>query len=139
MKQDCKAYGAGNKPKRNQRLREWRKAHPAKASLLDRRRMLRQQYGLTMEDVERMRADQQNRCLLCLRDFAQLKVCVDHNHATGAVRGLLCAKCNSELGWLETNPGWLERVIIYLAEETKHGRANKRAARKTQPHTVRRA
>lgn len=116
MKQDCKDYGADNRPKRNQRLTQWRKAQPEKARQLDRRRRLSFKYKLTEADVEAMKAAQDNRCLLCQRSFGVVKLCIDHNHATGKVRGLLCAKCNSVVGWLEVHPGWLGRVVDYLTQ-----------------------
>jgi hypothetical protein len=39
---------------------------------------------------------------------------VDHNHKTGAVRGLLCCKCNFILGHADDDVGILRRAISYL-------------------------
>jgi len=42
--------------------------------------------------------------------------CVDHNHQTGAVRGLLCSGCNTGLGLLRENPDVILGLIEYLKE-----------------------
>src|SRR5699024_496382 len=56
-------------------------------------------YGMTLEEYE-LRADAQGgRCLICAKPGAQLLV--DHDHETGAVRGLLCHGCNVGLGWFK--------------------------------------
>jgi hypothetical protein len=41
------------------------------------------------------------------------RLCIDHDHATGAVRGCLCITCNVGVGWVE-KPGWLDRALRYL-------------------------
>lgn len=43
--------------------------------------------------------------------FAAKKLCVDHDHATGKFRGLLCQICNRQLGWYENNK---ENINKYL-------------------------
>lgn len=109
-KKQCKEYGSANKPKRNARLKRWRKNNPEKARALDRRRHV-SRYGLTLEDVERMRKEQNNRCLLCL----QIKALhIDHCHATGKVRGLLCPSCNNVVGKVETHK-MIERLQAYIS------------------------
>lgn len=64
-------------------------------------------------------AEQGNGCALCgggptVKDERYL--CVDHDHATNKVRGLLCKKCNTLLGYMENNPGWVDRALAYLAK-----------------------
>ena len=61
-------------------------------------------YGLSNEDFLKMANAQDGKCAAC--GSHQTKVLeVDHNHVTGKVRGLLCRKCNSKLGWLEKDQG----------------------------------
>jgi hypothetical protein len=48
-------------------------------------------------------------CEICARPA---KLYLDHDHATGQVRGWLCNGCNLKLGQLE--PGWLAKARLYL-------------------------
>ena len=41
-------------------------------------------------------------------------MCVDHDHATGEIRGLLCVNCNSAIGKLRDDPILLQRATCYL-------------------------
>ncbi len=49
-------------------------------------------------------------CAICGRK--RVRLCRDHNHDTGKARDLLCYRCNSCLGWYETNA---EQVTQYRA------------------------
>lgn len=108
----CRHYGANSKDVRNARLREWRKSNPAKAASLDRRRHLKQKYGLTEEQVAAMRASQQGRCAICERKTSRLFV--DHCHTKGNVRALLCQTCNTFLGWYEKKADTILKFQRYL-------------------------
>jgi hypothetical protein len=59
---------------------------------------------------------QGGRCYICQRATgARRRLAVDHNHATGEVRGLLCKPCNRDvLGHLRDNTEALQRAIDYL-------------------------
>ena len=59
-------------------------------------------YGISQAAFERMLAVQQCRCAICGRDLAP--PCVDHDHLTGAIRGLLCGSCNRGLGHFQDDP-----------------------------------
>lgn len=73
-------------------------------------------YGIDSETYNEMFAEQEGRCSICGTHQTELKtiLCVDHSHSTGKVRGLLCAKCNSLLGYAEDNPEILKSAIEYL-------------------------
>lgn len=109
---DCRKYGAGNKPARNERLREWRRRNPEAARANDRRKSLKQNYGLTPGQVEALFAAQAGRCLIC---WKTKDLVVDHDHETGKVRGGLCRSCNTFLGRVEANPHILGAMASYLA------------------------
>jgi len=69
-------------------------------------------YRMTLDDYEAIHAAQSGRCAICLAP--QERLCVDHDHATGAVRGLLCRPCNQGIGQLQDSPVILEAAIRYL-------------------------
>ena len=61
---------------------------------------LRQRYGIGLEEFETMLVEQGGRCAACGRSDRRL--IVDHDHATGVVRGLVCASCNRVVSGLES-------------------------------------
>lgn len=75
-------------------------------------------YGLSFEQVERLKNAQDNRCYICKEQKIGRKIrglCVDHNHKTGVIRGLLCHRCNMVVGFLETSQHLLPAINDYLA------------------------
>lgn len=71
-------------------------------------------YGLTAHDIETMEARQEGRCAVCRGALAEAKVVIDHDHATGVVRGLLCDPCNKGLGFMRDSPMTMYQAIRYL-------------------------
>lgn len=54
-------------------------------------------------------------CEICRTPFLHLsKIAVDHDHETDKVRGLLCTKCNSMIGFSADDPGRLRLGAAYL-------------------------
>lgn len=78
------------------------------------------QFGLTRAEFDRMCAAQEHRCAICRQPMAALRsrVNIDHDHATGKIRGLLCNRCNRGLGYLKDSPANLQRAIEYLQRST---------------------
>lgn len=71
-------------------------------------------YGLTDDTYETMLTGQNNQCAICHRTFTGTP-CIDHDHLTGAIRGLLCQVCNSGLGFFKDDPVVLANAIEYKA------------------------
>jgi len=109
----CRRYGAENRQKRNARLSKWRRENPEKASAADRRKALKRNYGLTENDVEAIRVAQGGLCAICGEAKALV---IDHSHENGDVRGLLCTRCNTGIGWIEQRPDFINLVCAYLGE-----------------------
>jgi len=79
-------------------------------------------YNLTLDQWVSMYVAQDGKCALCRKTFTRNRLpCVDHNHWTGGVRGLLCSPCNYELGCLHDDADWLARASGYLLNPTAKG------------------
>lgn len=75
-------------------------------------------HGITIEKYEQMLADQGGTCSICpatesVNTWSPL-LHVDHDHKTGAIRGLLCHSCNVSLGHFRDDPALLRRAAEYL-------------------------
>jgi len=88
------------------------------------RRQLKYKYSLTMDDYDKLSAQQNNVCAICNKpetvknQWGIIRLAVDHNHTTGEVRGLLCNACNRALGFLDVDHCGVpivEKVIDYLS------------------------
>ena len=76
--------------------------------------------GVTIADIERLTAAQGGRCAICWELPARV-LAIDHDHETGAFRGLICQACNSGIGFFRDNPGLMSAAVRYLMRGT-HGR-----------------
>lgn len=103
-----KEYYEENRAAIIQRGKEYTKRNFDKIRHAERKK----KYGLTSEQFQNMFAEQCGRCAICLTPLARPHV--DHNHATGRVRGLLCAKCNCGIGQLQDSPDLLLAAALYL-------------------------
>jgi hypothetical protein len=76
---------------------------------------LRTKYGLTPDDYAHMVITQDGRCAICGAPFeGPYSAHVDHDHASGRIRGLLCRPCNIALGFLRDNPAVATAAARYL-------------------------
>lgn len=82
---------------------------------------LKRVYNLSLLEYKTMLENQNNQCKICKKVFDNEALNtiphVDHNHITGKIRGLLCHKCNSLLGYSNDNINILDEAIKYLKEE----------------------
>ena len=83
-----------------------------------RRGHLRRSYGITDKEYNAILQDQGGKCKICGVDSNPDNragyFTVDHSHDTGAVRGLLCTKCNALLGLANDKEDILQKAIEYL-------------------------
>ena len=107
---------------KNAYQREWRKLNPGydkehRNPEQTREAAWMRLYGITRDDYDRMLSAQEGRCAICYTDKVgrgHTHFHVDHNHATGKVRGLLCDKCNRGLGYFNDNASLLDVASKYI-------------------------
>lgn len=108
------------------KARVYREANRDRVRAYDRRRQgarrakkLQQLYGITQHDYDRISESQGHVCAVCrrlnIRENAGLAV--DHDHSTGAVRGLLCDLCNLGIGYFKDDPERLLAAVEYLTSD----------------------
>ena len=112
-----KAWYEQHKAKAAAYKRDWLAQHPEQAQLFDLRVRVKK-YGLTVEQYREMFARQEGRCCICRQPLGRIDI--DHDHATGRVRGLLCHACNIGLGAFQDDPRILQRAIEYLKKNKTH-------------------
>lgn len=95
--------------------KNWTKENPEESRRRARKSNLKQVYGITVEDYDRMLLSQNGRCKICGK-MPKRKLFVDHNHKTLVIRGLLCHSCNIMLGNAEDKPIILRLAALYLEE-----------------------
>ena len=80
----------------------------------------KRKFGISVDDYESMLENQRGLCAACgrpetsMRNGKVKRLAVDHNHTTGEVRGLLCCKCNTVIGFTEENISILQGIENYL-------------------------
>lgn len=86
-----------------------------------RNNILIRDFGITLEQYERMAALQNNLCAICGDPEKGKGLAVDHNHQTGKVRELLCGRCNPAIGFLRDDPVLARKLASYLDKHEHSG------------------
>lgn len=89
--------------------------NPQEKALLD---TYKRQYGLDIDDYYSLLEFQDGECAICRRkpEPGGRRFSIDHDHITGMVRGILCAGCNSFLGYVKDNQDQIRTFLLYLNE-----------------------
>lgn len=110
-----------NNPGRKARVaayrKEWRRKHYEQDLKSIRNGQLKKDFGITLDDYNRMAKEQNYLCLICGKPENSKALAVDHDHETGKVRGLLCLMCNTKLDWFIRNR---EAIDTYLRVHITH-------------------
>lgn len=134
-KDKIKQYYLDNKVAINTKTKKWSDANRDKCNASNRKycaknpnkkrdERLQRDFGITLENYQQMLAEQNGVCALCFQPEKRIiskngkisELAVDHCHATGKIRGLLCAQCNTGLGLFYDNTEVLTRAISYLTQ-----------------------
>jgi len=87
--------------------------HRAEKAAYKKRRNITK-HGISEAAFHTMVEAQGGKCAICAQPPKRGRLHIDHNHQTGAVRGLLCSPCNTGLGLFAENPQNLNSAISYL-------------------------
>lgn len=118
MKDEYYLWNHSLKGKVSRHLRNKRFYKKHHESCLDEH--LRQKFGVPKGTYQRMIVKQKNRCAVCnKKESWNRRLSLDHNHKTNEVRGLLCHKCNSAIGFAQENTKILKLMIQYLQKYGK--------------------
>jgi hypothetical protein len=106
-----KQYYEQNKERIKQANRDWHKKHRKK----DKNIILKRLYGITLKEYNDFLQSQNGVCKVCKEPSKKnRRLCVDHNHKTGEIRGLLCDSCNKALGLLKDDKRTVKNLYVYL-------------------------
>lgn len=121
------------KPATKKRVAEYRKKYRRKGGAghaSEKRRQLKRRlrdFGMSLHDYAEFTAAHADLCAICRRKETNTRnnrvrrLAIDHDHTTGAVRGLLCTGCNTGLGAFGDSVELLEAAIRYLRGEQRFG------------------
>ena len=93
-----------------------------KNRLKDKNRELLLDFGISLEEFNKMLLQQNNCCDICkihIDEYIEIQktykyFAVDHNHQTGKIRGLLCSPCNLAFGRIEKIPNAVANISDYI-------------------------
>lgn len=90
----------------------WNDQNPVRLKEQRRRADVRRKFGITLEQYNQL---MQSECEVCGGTGDSLgRMALDHDHKTGAIRGVLCGKCNMALGLCTDDPSRLRALADYL-------------------------
>jgi len=94
-----------------------------KGAAVIRNANLKSTHGITVLEYDAMVEAQGGVCAACnlpethRNQHGPVRLAVDHNHETGAIRGLLCQRCNTSLGLLSDSPERIRGLLLYLENQ----------------------
>lgn len=117
-RQNCKKCDAPNARKSSRKWKLNNPHHAIKAAAVRRFRA----YGITQEEFEKLLKSQSGKCEICsvvlIESHKNFAPCVDHDHDSGVIRGLLCKRCNVGLGNFGESAERLLSAIKYLKKHS---------------------
>lgn len=105
------AYYEKNKSKIKQYTSDYYQRHLKEYQKWNKDYNLRRRYSLTAEQYENLLQTAGFRCQIC---EGTKFLCVDHDHITGKIRGMICSGCNVGLGHFKDSEIVLQAALDYL-------------------------
>jgi hypothetical protein len=105
-------------------MRDWNAKNPGRRTKKSRDSRIQSRYGITEAEANALLVAQGFACAICslpLESLGGREAHIDHDHATSAVRGILCLKCNTGLGSFGDDPDRLIAAAEYLRRSRVEG------------------
>lgn len=112
LQSHCKGCGTASNGR-------WSAANPGRRREISRKSHLKRMYGMAPAAYEAMYSTQKGCCCICGEHHPRL--CVDHDHATGRVRALLCDPCNHGVGSFRDRPDVIRKAAEYVEQHKGAG------------------
>jgi hypothetical protein len=108
------AYYRANKDRLRAQSLAYARSHRSERLLSRRAHYLKSKFGLSVAEYDTMLAEQGGVCAICRAPEDGKRLAVDHCHTTGAVRGLLCQRCNRGIGHFAESAERLRAAANYV-------------------------
>lgn len=119
VRESVRRWNLRNAEKQREKKRIWRKENLEKVRTLARRGGLKR-VGFSVDVYDNFLRKQGSVCAICGLNNGKRRLCADHDHKTGAPRGLLCHSCNTGLGSFRDSVLNLEKAKVYLCPVQTH-------------------
>lgn len=134
---DCDPGSKRPAPHPGPRCHTHHKARGAHRKQVSRELRLHKTFSITNKEYEEIKAEQGGQCI-CGEwtgyNGRSRNLSVDHDHATGYVRGVLCKHCNDLLGRVKDDPRYFEKMAEYLRNPPAFRVIGKRVAEGAPRH-----
>jgi Recombination endonuclease VII len=103
--------------------KKYARENPELMKAKDRKNSLKRFWNMTVEEFEALKKSQGGTCALCDKTESNphKSLCIDHDHATGKIRGLLCDNHNRAMGLFKDSIEDMEKAIKYLRNHRSKG------------------
>ena len=125
-----RSYEKRDKKEAAEYTKQYRLTHVEQVKITNKNVKLKRQYGITLFEYTAMLEKQNGVCAICGKPETKWQrrgscktptpdsLHVDHSHATGKVRGLICNYCNLGIGALKDDPELLRKAASYIEERS---------------------
>jgi len=115
QKQAVAEWKEKNPHKASEYSRKWEKKNPEKVKRMWRTKHLKNKYGITVDDFEKLKIKQNHVCPICEKSLDNgEQIDVDHCHKNGTIRSVLHNKCNRLISCCREDIEILKNAIKYL-------------------------
>lgn len=108
-----------------EKYKNWQQKHMEKEGELYPMKAAARRRKITLGYYQELIDKQDNKCAICKREETRMfngkvtRLCIDHCHSNGKVRGLLCHDCNTAIGKFEDRIDLLNSAILYLKSHSE--------------------